>query len=391
VIARLTSLGVLSTMMAACVAAAQEPLGGRGGWQVAPVYEHWRFDEGSEEGATSAWQWSIPVVGVATLGRVTLDGYVAYAQGEVERRDPLGVRSSARLSGVTDVKLRAVTRLSGDALLLTAGVNLPTGTRELDQEGLRALRVLGSPVLHFATPAYGAGPSGTLGLVYARRAGEWALGVGASAEVRGSYAPLDAARFGFAALDLDPGEAFRFSIGADRLVGAHAMSLSASGTIYSEDELTGTVVGFPTSRASVRLGPAFTAEWRMRLAVSGFRALDLFVYDRYRTRQEGVTGSRAAGTSANELEIGARGEIPMSSRAALAVGVDGRHHTGLEADRSMVTAGIRAAGATLGVSVRARSLMVMPFVRGALARIDNHASTFSANSWSAGLTLGSRF
>jgi hypothetical protein len=166
---------------------AQEPLGGRGGWQVTPIYEHWSFDEGSEERARGAWQWSFPVVGVATVGAVTLDAYAAYAVGEVEGRDLLGAATRARLSGITDVKVRAVARLAGDAVLLTVGVNVPTGKRELDQEELVALRVLGSPVLRLATPAYGIGPSGTLGLVYTRRAGEWAVGVGASAELRGGF------------------------------------------------------------------------------------------------------------------------------------------------------------------------------------------------------------
>lgn len=371
---------------------AQEPLGGRGGWQAAPLYEQWHFDEGSEERVRSAWQWSFPMVAVATIGRVTVDAYGAYAVGEVERRDLLGGTVTGRLSGLTDVKLRAVTRLEGDAVLLTAGINIPTGKRELSQEELGALRVLGSPVLRFATPGYGNGPSGTLGLVLARRVGEWSLGFGAAAEMRGSYAPLDAAQFGFANLDLDPGEAFRISLGGDRLVGSGAMSLSASATIYTKDKLSGEAIGSGTPLdATVKLGPAFTAEWRMRLAARSFRALDLFVYDRYRTKQEGVTGTKTSGTSANELEVGARGEVALGQKVGLAIGLDGRHHTGLEADPSLSTAGILAGGMMLGLSVRAGAVTMTPFVRGTLGRIDNHSSTFSANGWGAGLTIGSRF
>jgi hypothetical protein len=373
-------------------APAQEPLGGRGGWQLVPFYEHWRFDDGSVERARSAWQWSFPVVGVATLGRVTVDAYAAYAVGEVEAEDLLGATTHARLSGMTDLKLRAVTRLVGDRLLLTAGVNVPTGARELEQEELGALRVLGSPILRFATPAFGTGPSGTLGVVVARPVGEWSVGFGAAAEVRGSYAPVDAAQFGFGDLDLDPGEAFRISLGADRLVGQSAMSVSASATIYTSDELSGEAIGVGTPlRATVRLGPAFTAEWRMRVAARGFRALDLFVHDRYRTRQEGITGTKENGTSANELDVGARGEIALGRRLGLTVGLDGRHHTGLEADRAMTTAGIVAGGMMLGLSVRTGAVTVLPFVRGTVGRIDNHVDTFSANGWGAGLTLGSRF
>jgi hypothetical protein len=97
------------------------------------------------------------------------------------------------------------------------------------------------------------------------------------------------------------------------------------------------------------------------------------------------------GTSGNELEIGARGEIALGARMGLSIGIDGRHHTGLEADRTMATAGILAGGLMLGLPVRAGALTLMPFARATVGRIDNHADTFSANGWGAGLTLGARF
>src|SRR6185295_17544799 len=124
------------------------------------------------------WQISVPVTTAVPLGGAwTLDVTSIYAAGSVvyDPTNPARPRGqTASINGVSDLRVRASGRLVGDALLVTAGVNAPTGRMRLTGDQLVAVRVLAAPALGLGTPPVGAGGSATLGALAARTIGRWA-------------------------------------------------------------------------------------------------------------------------------------------------------------------------------------------------------------------------
>lgn len=392
----------LVTGTAARTAQAQERLlGGRTG-ETGVVYERWSFSGGVPRGGASgdsirvesASQLSVPITVILPIGSSwTFDAYAAYATGEVslDRPDSTeGGTSTYQLNGLTDVKLRLVGALRGDNLLLTLGLNAPSGTTGLDREQLKALQVLGAPALRFRTPSLGGGVGGTIGLVAAQEIGGWAWALGTSYELRGGYRPIEALVAGSSQPDLDPGDAVHLSLGTDGLLGPHRMSVTLSGDLYSKDQLTFDV-GAGETKSTYTLGPSYGAEWQLQLAPGRFRELALYVVDRYRTQFKDNEGDKVDGSSGNELDAGATALIGRAGRTGVLLGLDGRFHTGLSVDNTIATAAMRAFGATAGLSMPAGRLDVRPFVRAQLGSIKNGGESSSASGLSGGLTFGTRF
>jgi hypothetical protein len=186
-----------------------------------------------------------------------LDVTALYGAGQVAYTAPAGVTRRATLGGVSDVRVRATGRLLRDNVVLTIGLNAPSGRTGLDGEQFSALRVLSAPALGFASAPVGAGLSGTMGLVLAQQVGPWAIAYGTSYEVRGRYQPVAALIAGTGTADYLPGGVFRASLGADRLLGAHRLSLAASADVFADDRLRGGVPsGIRRSPGSPEAKPA---------------------------------------------------------------------------------------------------------------------------------------
>lgn len=381
-----TSLALAAMLVAG--AHAQEPLGGstRWGWEVAPTFEQWSFGEGAREMVTSARQRSVPLVLVVPIGgSVVVDAFAAWTSGEVRARDGEGADRRYSLEGLSDVKLRAIMRVRGDAILLTMGLGIPTGRTELNAEEYAALRVLGAPSLRFHAPAIGTGLTAASGIVLTRQLAGWAWGFGASYEYRGDYAPLDAAAAGLETLKLDPGNAIRLTVGTEGLIGSGAMSMLASATLLGRDHLTS-----ESGEQGFRFGPALALEWQLRPAIPGFSEVSLYAYDRYRMEFRDGSGGKVPGSSGNELEAGARGVIRLGRAVALTTSLDGRRHTGLKVNEALSTAAMAGGGATLGLSISTRRLTFQPFIRGQAGRMQSGDARFSISGFAGGLTIGSR-
>ena len=392
---------VAATLLAPALGA-QERLVGYRVSTLTPMYEAWSFGDGvgqpdqfGNEGVrvTRASQFSVPLGVIVPIGeRWTVDVSGAYASGDVELAAPddaLGVDGYA-LSGVSDVKLRATGQLFGDGLVLTVGVNAPTGKTSLGGAELAALRVLAAPALGFQTPALGAGPGGTTGLVFARQVAGWAWALGASYEIRGTYAPVAALTAGAPSPDFQPGGALHLSLGTDGLLGQHGMTLNLAADVYGRDRLTVRGADGSEARADVQLGPTLTAEWQLRVAAPRFSELTLYVVDRYRTSYE-QGDSTVAGSSGNYLDFGARSVIPATRSLGIVARLEGRHQTGLDADNTLATAAVVSGAATLGLAYERGRYALQPFVRAQLGSIETGAEKVSANAFAAGITLGTRF
>jgi hypothetical protein len=361
------------------------------------MYERWSFADGVYQPATSgadsvliesASQFSVPVAVTLPFGtRWSVDLSTAYASGRVR----LGNGGEYALSGITDTRVRVTGRLT-DALILTLGANLPTGHTDLDSDEFNALRILAAPALSFQVPTIGSGFSGTGGMVIAKEVGGWALAFGTSYEVRGGYSP-GAVAAGIFVDDFNPSDAFRLSLGADRLLGPHGMTLGISADIFASDRLTTAPSGVNAApqELATRLGPILTFDWQLRIASRGFRELTLYAIDRYRTtyKRDDVT---VDGSSGNYLDAGVRSVHSISRSGALLTAVNLRHQTGLKVDNALSTAAMASGALTVGwIQQVGRLYTLQPFVRGQVGRLKSGEQSTSVTGLAAGMTFGVKF
>ena len=324
-------------------------------------------------------------------GRWSLDAAGSYATGEVRLKDPdaaLGGITRYRLQGFTDVRVRATGRLVGDNVVVTLGGSLPTGPTKLNGEELAALRVLAAPALGLQSPSVGLGPTFTGGVVVARQFGGWAWAGGASYEMRGEYNPVGAIAAGLPEADYDPGDAVHLSLGTEGLLGQHAMTLTAGMDLVSRDELRAGSAG--AAIGEVKFGPVYSLDWTLRVGTHAFRELTLFVSDRYRTSYE-RDGVEQDGSDGNYLEAGVRAVRPVNRRLDLLLGLNLRHHTGLDVDDALATAATASGGLTVGLSRALGAVLVQPYVRGQFGTIDTGGESVSLTGVAFGVALGGRF
>jgi hypothetical protein len=318
---------------------------------------------------TGLRQTTLPVaVATALGGGWRLDVTALFAQGRVTYHDAStnGAERTATLSGMSDVRQRATGRLLSDALTLTVGVNAPSGRTDLSSSQFSALKVLAAPALALGSTPVGSGPSGTLGLVFARQGGPWNLAFGASYEHRGTYQPVAALTAGAPSTDFRPGGVIRASFGAERTVGPHRLALALATDVFAEDHLRGSLDasgGTPDATiAAVKLGPVFTGDAQLQVASQTLR--DVVVYGSWLWRaayaRDGVT---AEGTSGTYLETGARAAYPLRPRTDLVFGTGLRWHSGLGVDEGLTTSGVRSADVTVGLRAQRGVVSVQPFVR----------------------------
>jgi len=355
-----------------------------------PLYQRWSFGTPIDQDTlrvTGISQLAVPVSVFVPLGeRFTLDAVGAYVRGRVE----LEGGDDLTLDGLADVRVRLVGRLRGDNVLLTAGLTLPTGTTGLSGSGLDALRLTGAPSLRLPVPALGTGFGATLGLVLARQAGPWALALGTSYELRGTYSPIESIIAGVtSATDLNPGDALHVSLGADRLLGQSRLALLLAGDVYGDDRIT---AGESSSRltSSYRLGPTIRALAQLDLAIRGYREFAVYAQVRHRTPFTGIDGAEVDGSTGTVFDVGVSTVRGRPRGVGLVLRADAMIDSGLEVDNSLATAGATVLGATVGLSVPLRRGVLEPFVRLQRGRFDTGPAETAATGLAFGVTLGGR-
>ncbi|MEQ1691568.1 MAG: hypothetical protein ABMA00_09800, partial [Gemmatimonas sp.] len=267
---------------------AQERLVGNQSAGAGLSYEHIRFGGSGlrqfnfagldSSRITGVRQMSMPITTAFALGSSwRVDVTALYASATVSYRDASNAsdRRSTTLSGVSDVRIRATGTLIADLLVATVGINAPTGRTSLTNREFGVLRIMAAPSLGLGSTPVGAGASGTMGLVVARRVGPWAMALGGSYEYRGSYQPVAALVAGAPSADFQPGGVVRASVTADRTVGPHRLSVALAADVFSDDELRtpspGSGAAGPSASTIVRLGPVFSGDVQMLFSVPRFR------------------------------------------------------------------------------------------------------------------------
>jgi hypothetical protein len=398
----------LGAMLGAVPAAAQTRLIDAGSATVTPVFESWTFasgglpeptfDASSTVRVSGASEWSIPVTATVPIGSAwRIDAAAAYSDAHVSLvgRDTALNTSHYDLTGLSDVRIRATGHLVGDNVVVTFGVNAPSGATSLTPGQLNALRVVAAPALAFPTPAFGLGPSGTAGVVLAREIAGWAWGVGGTYELRTSYTPVGDVE-GLGVPNFSPSNIVHLSAGTEGLIGQSAMAISAGVDFFGLNHLTTPATTFagqpvPGLAVGTQLGPIFTFSWQLQLAARAFRDLTLYAVERYRTdyKSESVD---IAGSSGHYVDAGVSGAIPTSPATDVESAVYVRYQTGLTSTPEIATAGTRAAGIRLGLGQRLGAhLRIGPFLRGEIGNLSTGGVTASAHSLTAGLALTDRF
>ena len=339
-------------------------------------------------------QISVPISLAVPLGsQWTVDLQSVYSTVRLGFDPRTGARQNLTLSGVSDVRVRATGRLLNDGLVFTAGINAPTGQTELSPDNLTVLRASAAPALGLSAPPVGGGPAGTVGLVAARKIGGWAVAVGGSYEMRGTYQPVAALTAGAPSGDYQPGNVVRGSIGLDRLVGKHRLSISSAADLYDTDELRDPKSSSAKPLATVRLGPIVTTDIQLQLAAPRVNELVLWTAHRFRSQFE-RDGAKVNGSSANYIDAGLRTSIPLRRSLDLLVTADGRYHSGLSINQGLATSGVVSGGGTLGLIARTGNLSLQPYVRaqaGSLSVRDSAAPSTSFVGGSVGFLVVTRF
>lgn len=320
---------------------------------------------------TTVEQFTLPITASSPIaGGWRLDITTLFAAGKVTYTDAsaVGGTRTATLSGISDVRARATGRFLHDAVVMTAGLNLPSGLTALDVAQFSTLRIVAAPALGLGSSPVGAGLSGTLGLVLAQEVGRWSLAYGTSYELRGRYQPVAALTAGTGSADFLPGGVLRISLGADRLLGAHRLSLAAAADVFADDRFRGSALGDSLPPASaqaesrVRLGPVLSGDAQLVIAAPRFR--ELLVYSSYRWRapfsRDGRTVERSSG---QYLEAGVRAVVPWATGPDVILATDARWHSGLGVDQGLPTAGVTSAGASAGLQIGRGLLSLQPYVR----------------------------
>src|SRR5258708_4825539 len=142
----------------------------------------------------------------------------------------------SEINGLTDTQLRGNLTLGSDFVVITGGVNLPTGQSSVTLEQLTAAGRIGNDFLAFPISNMGTGLAVTGGIAIARPVGEWNIGFGGGGRRSKAYDPFNVpgtiTRF-------TPGDEYRARVGVDRTVGAGRVSLGLTYSAFGNDDANG--------------------------------------------------------------------------------------------------------------------------------------------------------
>ena len=183
-------------------------------------------------------EFAVPLyVLIPVTNAFSFDVGTSWASAKVET--PGTATGSSTLSGLTDTQIRANYTIGTDFLVLTAGVNLPTGMRTAAPNQQAAATRIASDFLVFPITGFGTGAGGTGGIAMARPMGEWNLGLGVAVRHSVAYDPFEAADG--TKLHFQPGDEYRARIGVDHPYGTGRVSLGVTYSKFGDDQANSSV------------------------------------------------------------------------------------------------------------------------------------------------------
>ena len=178
---------------------------------------------------------AVPVFAIVPIGRrLSVDVGTAWAQSTVRYSG-----GESTVSGMTDTQLRANLTLGSDFIVLTAGVNLPTGRSTVELPQLLAASRIANDFLAFPISSMGSGTAVTGGIAIARPVGAWNLGAGGSVRVASEFEPVRPASGPVPRYQ--PGNEYKVRLGADRTAGRGQLALGLTWSTFGEDDFEGSI------------------------------------------------------------------------------------------------------------------------------------------------------
>lgn len=169
---------------------------------------------------------------------LSLDVATAYANARV-RPNGNSIEQPSSISGLTDTQIRANVMLGTDFVVLTAGLNIPTGKETAsDAEQLAAFRI-GNDFLAFPISNMGTGFGATAGIAVARPLGSWNVGFGGSLRQSAAYEPLVGSSG--AQPRFQPGNEYRARLGVDHPLGTGRFAIGLTYSKFGNDDIGGSI------------------------------------------------------------------------------------------------------------------------------------------------------
>jgi hypothetical protein len=339
------------------------------GARVAPQFNSYSLGTPSN---TKISEFALPLFVLMPVNEhLSFDLGTSFARSQVDQTTA-GKTTTSSISGLTDTQVRGNYVLGNDFVVLTAGVNLPTGKSTVTQRQQLAGSLIGSDFLAFPISSMGTGFGGTGGVAVARPLGDWNLGFGLSARKSAEYEPFDAA--GGEALHYQPGNEYRARAGVDRAYGTGRVSVGLTYSTFGNDNLAGSL--YNTGNRWLSQGSIDNTVGVGHLTLSGwnlFRTAGTLADSSYLGHEDVFDGSLSYG-------------VPVQS-AVIEPNVEGRVWEQEGVSTSMLsTLGIRAQFETLGFSV----LPSVGYSFGRLAAVDPSGLSTTATLTGLHATLAIR-
>lgn len=352
-IVRAAALVFASTAVAVPKTSAQSSIVPTVGGSAVPVFSTWRFAKEITQpaGAVSGVsEFAVPMrARFIAAQRWTVDLSASMLSGSVTLKDATGNRTLS-LSGLSDLTVRATGPVYGEAILVTAGLNVPTGSTNLDGDQTAALQAISAPALGMPVGALGRGFGATLGVLGAREVGDWALALGLSIEQRSEYTPVSlAVAGGSAQTSISPGAALHVSVGADRSFGENRLSVLFVTDGYASDAVSSTQPGAAQQSSQYTLGRQTSVLTRLEMAKDGWREFTMTADLRNRAPFSNDAGTAVSGSGGTYLEASLGGVRGDAGATGIVFAVDGRYHSGLKFTDALVGAATAAVGITTGI------------------------------------------
>ena len=206
------------------------------GIRVAPQFHQYKIDAPSN---LTISEFAVPVFAIVPItSRLSFDVGSSFTQAKVEQTGT--TKTTSTISGPTDTQIRGNLVLGNDFVVLTGGVNLPTGKSTVATDQRVAAGLIGSDFLAFPIAQMGTGFGGTGGIAMAIPiGGDWNFGVGASVRHSAQYDPFDLA--GVQVLHYQPGNEYRVRGGLDHAVGTGRFTLGVTYSTFGDDNLGGSI------------------------------------------------------------------------------------------------------------------------------------------------------
>ena len=196
--------------------------------RLAPQFMQYQLKAPSNETISEL---AVPVFVSMPFGsQFTFDVGTSYSRAKVTSGSTL-----SQINGLTDTQIRGNYTMGNDFVVLTAGVNLPTGRNSVTSDEQTAAGLIGSDFLAFPISNMGTGLAVTAGVAVARPLGDWNIGFGGAVRHSATYDPFDVP--GQPVTRFTPGDEYRARIGVDRGILAGRMSLGLTYSAFGSDKV----------------------------------------------------------------------------------------------------------------------------------------------------------